>query len=103
MGKSKEISVNDFSGYLFWDADKNAIDLTASKAYIIERILSHGMLTDWLLLKELYGKETIKEVVLKLRHLDKYSLHFCSTYFDEPIQNFRCYNFTRSNPTHWNY
>ena len=92
-----------FSDYLFWDADKSNIDFDKNKAYVIERVLSHGMLSDWYALKALYGKETIREVVLQVRHLDKYALHFCAAYFNEPLERFRCYNYAQSIPVHWDY
>ncbi len=100
---ANNITPQHFSDYLFWDIDRSKLDLQKSKPYIIERVLSHGMLSDWYLIKELYGKQTIKEVVLQLRYLDRYSLHFCSAYFDEPLNHFRCYNYTQSNPGHWVY
>ena len=92
-----------FSNYLFWDTVKTKIDFEKNKPYVIERVLSHGMLSDWELIKKLYGKQLIKEEVLKLRYLDKYSLNFCAAYFNEPISNFRCYKLAQSNPTHWVY
>lgn len=92
-----------FSGYLFWDTNKDTINFEENKAYVIERVLSHGMLSDWYELKALYSLDTIKKVVLQLRYLDKYSLHFCAAYFDTPINQFRCYNYAQSNPTHWIY
>jgi hypothetical protein len=96
-------SIQQFSDYLFWDVDRSALHIERSKAYIIDRVLSHGMLSDWFLLKQIYGKEVIRQEVLQLRYLDKYALHFCSAYFDVPIHNFRCYSYTQSNPGHWNY
>ena len=99
----KQISHKDFSGYLFWDVDGSRIDFIKSKAYVIERVLSHGMLTDWYKIKDYYGLDTIREVVLNLRYLDNRSLHFCAAYFDVPIEKFRCYTYAQSNPGHWNY
>jgi hypothetical protein len=96
-------SIQSFSDYLFWDVDRAQLDVERSKVYIIDRVLSHGMLSDWYLIKEMYGKEGIREVVLNLRYLDKFTLAFCIAYFDEPIQRFRCYNFTQSTPGHWSY
>lgn len=92
-----------FSTYLFWDTDSTKINFEKNKPYVIERVLSHGMLSDWFELKQLYGLPTIHQVVLQLRYLDKYALHFCAAYFDEPLNNFRYYNYTQSNLTHWNY
>ena len=103
MIKNKRDLTAKFSNYLFWDTNPKTIDFEKNKPYVIERVLSHGLLKDWLLLKQLYGKATIKKVVLQLRHLDKFALHFCAAYFNIPIENFRCYTFTQSNPTHWNY
>lgn len=97
------IQTADFSSYLFWDVDRETLDFNKYKAYVIERVLSHGMLTDWELLKELYGKDVIHETVINLRHLDKYSLHFCAAYFNEPLENFRCYTLMQSIPVHWDY
>lgn len=99
--ESKEIE--KFSTYLFWDVDRSLLEVERSKVYIVDRVLSHGLLSDWFLLKKIYGKDGIKSVALQLRHLDKYALNFCSKYFDEPLTNFRCYNYVQSNPTHWNY
>jgi hypothetical protein len=92
-----------FSSYLFWDVDKTQLDIDRSKTYIIDRVLSHGMLSDWYIIKKLYGLETIRDTALKMRHLDKTVLYFCAAYFDEPLSNFRCYNYEQSIPAHWNY
>ncbi|MBK8567701.1 MAG: hypothetical protein IPN76_31370 [Saprospiraceae bacterium] len=97
------ISQADFSGYLFWDVDRTKLSLDDSKTYVIDRVLSHGMLTDWQLIKAYYGKDAIREVALNQRYLDRYALHFCAAYFDEPLTNFRCYNYAQSNPGHWDY
>ena len=103
MKEAKNISHESFSSYLFWDVDRTKIDFANRREFVIERVLSHGMLTDWMLIKELYGKEGIRQVTLNLRHLDKHSLSFCAAYFDEPLTNFRCYNYAQSNPAHWDY
>jgi hypothetical protein len=95
--------LDGFSAYLFWDVDRTQLQVERSKVYIVDRVFSHGMLTDWHLLREIYGKEAIKEVVLNLRHLDKRSLSFCAAYFDVPKEDFRCYKLAQSNPTHWDY
>ena len=95
--------IAEFSNHLFWDVDKSKIDLSKSAHFMVGRVFSHGLLSDWFLLKKIYGKELIRQVALEQRHLDKHSLAFCIAYFDEPITNFRCYNYALSNPTHWDY
>ena len=99
----KNLRMKNFSNHLFWDIDKTQIDFDNSKPFIIERVMSHGLLSDWFLLKELYGLEVIRQVVLTCRYLDKSCLNFCSTYFNEPKENFRCYKLAQSIPTHWDY
>ena len=100
---NKTITPNDFSNYLFWDTDKSQLDLDKQKRYVIERVLSHGMLSDWYLIKKLYDKDTMKKEVLQMRYLDRYALSFCVAYFDEPKIHFRCYTWEQSNPSHWDY
>lgn len=103
MKKQKNITISDFSSYLFWDVDKSKLEPEKSKVYIIDRVLSHGMLPNWFLIKALYGKEAIRQVALNRRYLDRSVLHFCAAYFDEPLTNFRYYNYAQSNPGQWNY
>jgi hypothetical protein len=95
--------IENLSPHLFWDTDKQQIDPVLHRAFLVERIMSHGLLSDWLLLKAHYSHEVLRATVLQLRYMDKYSLHFCMAYFNEPIQHFRCYNYAQSNPAHWNY
>ena len=101
--QSTTLLIENLSPHLFWDVDKTNVDVMQHKSFLVERVMSHGLLADWLLLKKTYTKETLRETVLQLRYMDKYSLHFCMAYFDEPITNFRCYNFAQSNPAHWDY
>lgn len=98
-----QINLSDFSPSLFWDMDKTSLDLEKHKRFIIERTLTHGTLSDWFLIKKLYGKRTIKKEAMNIRYLDKQTLHFCAAYFNELIENFRCYILQQSNPTHWDY
>jgi uncharacterized protein (UPF0262 family) len=99
----KQISVSDFSASLFWDIDKTKLDFKKNRRFIVERTLMHGTLSDWFLLKEYYGKAIIKAESMQIRYLDKQTLSFCVTYFNESIQNFRCYTLRQSNPSHWDY
>ena len=50
-----------------------------------------------------YGKEVVKNILLNIRYLDKVTLSFCSTIFDVPKTEFRCYKLAQSNPEYWNY
>ncbi len=95
--------IANLSESLFWDTDRQNLEPKRHSAYIIERVLSRGTWQDFLLIREFYGKASIKRAVKKLRYLDSRVLHFCSIYFQIPLTNFRCYSIQQSNLTHWNY
>ena len=82
---------------LFWDADVQTIDLQKHKKQVIERIITRGRMEEFLDMMRYYGSDTVHEVVLNARHLDKYTLAFCSTIFESPVTAFRCYKLAQSN------
>ncbi|MBL7804906.1 MAG: hypothetical protein JNL02_14290 [Saprospiraceae bacterium] len=101
--KKHQLKIEEFSPSLFWDVDKTTLDVERHQRFIIERTLTHGTLSDWFLIKKYYGKTAIKAASMQVRYLDKQTSAFCATYFHEPLQNFRCYTFKQSNPSHWDY
>ncbi len=88
---------------LFWDTDPDKIGLDTPVKTIIERVVSRGTWQEFKAVVAYYGKEKGKEVLTTLRYLDARPLSFCSIYFNIPVENFRCYTYKQSNPTHWNY
>ncbi len=88
---------------LFWDTDVNTIDLQRHKTSVIERIVMRGRLEEFQAAMHYYGKETMQQVLLNARYLDKTTLAFCSAFFETPITAFRCYKLAQSNPGHWDY
>ena len=98
----KEITIDDFSKFLFWDVDLNGFDLNKYQTFFIQRVLEYGKITDWNLIKELYGMEAIKEASLNARSLDAVTLSFVSTIFNINKTEFRCYKHRQLYPTLWN-
>jgi hypothetical protein len=88
---------------LFWDTDASKIGLDTHAKTVIERVILRGTWSEFKAIIGYYGKEKIKEILIKLRYLDCRTLSFCSVYFHTPITEFRCYTLKQSNPTHWNY
>ncbi len=84
---SKNIEKGDFpfSQYLFWDTPVEKIDTEKHKNYIIERVLSRGLLQDFYFLLQLYTREEIIKAVKSSRVLDKKTINFCSHYFKIPL------------------
>jgi hypothetical protein len=88
---------------LFWEVDVTTIDLQKHKASVIERIATRGRWNEFQALLQFYGKQTVKEILLNARWLDKRTLAFCSAIFGIPITELRCYKLAQSNPAHWDY
>ena len=88
---------------LFWDVNVDEVDLIEHRASVIERIATRGRLDEFRAMVKFYGKETVKNILLNARHLDKRTLSYCSLIFDVPITEFRCYKLAQLNPEHWSY
>ena len=95
--------ISQFSHHLFWDVNPGTLEADRSKSYIIKRVLEYGLWEDWLLLKKLYGLETITDETKGFRELDPKSLAFISVLSGVPKENFRCYNTKQLTPAHWNF
>ncbi len=102
VNMKKTISINDFSPHLFWDVDLSNFDFQKHKVHLIHKVLEHGLMKDWNLLKEIYGLETIKEVALNLRILDAVTLSYLSTIFNINKTEFRCYKHKQLFQNLWN-
>ena len=98
----KPITINDFSPHLFWDVDLSGFDFEKHKVHLINKVLEFGLIGDWILLKQTYGLETIKEVSLNLRSLDVVTLSYLSALFNIDKTEFRCYKHRQLYPTYWN-
>ena len=92
-----------FSKHLFWDTNRNTLDLDKNDAYIIKQVLEYGKLKDWNLIKNYYGISYIAEISIKFRSLEKKTLSFISTLSEIPVKEFRCYTYQQSVPQHWNF
>jgi len=99
----KSYSIENLSPHLFWDVDKATLDFEKSKIQIVYKVLEYGLISDWNIIKEIYGLETIKEISLELRTLDDVTLSYLSNLFKIDKSNFRCYKLKQSNQNFWSY
>lgn len=92
---TKKITKEEFplSQYLFWDTPIDTIDIIKHKNYIIERVLSRGLLEDFYFLLQLYTTEEITIAVKNSRVLDKKTINFCSHYFGIPLNELHASSF----------
>ena len=93
LTKKIEPGAFPFSQYLFWDTPLEKIDIIKHKNYIIERVLSRGLLKDFYFLLQLYTKEEITKTVRNSRTLDKKTINFCSHYFGIPLNELHASSF----------
>ena len=98
----KKVVVKDFSRRIFWDTHPESIDSDAHAEFIIERVMKYGRLSDWGLLKRLYGLDGIAKYAINIRSLDDFSLAFLSNILHIPEHKFRCYIDKQSHPNFWN-
>lgn len=81
----------NLSPYLFWDCNQKTVDYKKNYAFVIERVLERGSLSDWQRIKTFYGLEKIKEAALNAKLLTERTLSFCSVVFNVPQNKFKCY------------
>jgi len=98
---SKEC-ISQFTKNLFWDVDTAQLSLDDSPGYVIARVLEHGQMNDWRLIKHYYGQDRIVEECKKLRTLDPVCLSFICTISHTKEEEYRCYHYRQSCPTPWN-
>ncbi|MDP4285475.1 MAG: hypothetical protein Q8891_13700 [Bacteroidota bacterium] len=94
--------LSELSPHLFWDINRNTLELEPDKKFIIKRVLEYGLWKDWILLRKTYGIDTITKTTQGFRELDPRALAFISTLSDIPKEKFRCYTTKQSTPQHWN-
>ena len=100
---SEKYYISAFSSHLFWDVDKDSIDLEANAPYIVQRVLEMGLMNDWKLLVARYGFPRIVETTKNLRTLDPKALSFIAAISSTPKEEFRCCTTRQSNHAHWNF
>lgn len=83
--------------------NKDKIDPKKSESLIVQRVLEYGLLQDWHLLIDYYGREEVKNIALNLRSLEDTALSFLCTIYQLEKEEFRCYRHRQSNPYYWNY
>jgi hypothetical protein len=88
---------------LFWDVNPSSVDSEKHARFIIGRVLHKGNLNDWYEIKRYYGKQKIKEEITQVKYLNKITLSFCSSYFNIPKNEFKCYNTPQSIRELWDY
>jgi hypothetical protein len=94
--------IAQLSPVLFWDIDREHMDVERHSAGLIQRVLEYGTLQDWRLTRDYYGMDRIVSDCKRLRTLDPMALSFVCAMSHTNKEDYRCYQFRQSNPTPWN-
>ncbi|MBW1839306.1 MAG: hypothetical protein JRI49_05160 [Deltaproteobacteria bacterium] len=66
----------ELSDHLFWDIPIEKLDLDKNRRLIIKRVLSRGNKTEFARIYSYYGKDLIKESIMKSNDLDPRTMNF---------------------------
>ena len=94
--------ISQLSPVLFWDIDREHMDIESHSAGLIQRVLEYGTLQDWRLTRDYYGMDRIVADCKRLRTLDPMALSFICAMSDTKKEEYRCYQFRLLNQTPWN-
>lgn len=72
-------SISKLSPTLFWDVDQTLVDSSKNGRWLVERVLERGCWEDWLVIRGIYGKGGLRQLMPSLR-LDPKSANFLKLY-----------------------
>jgi hypothetical protein len=82
----------------FWDVRFEDLDFDNDKSFIIEKVMNHGAMSDFISTVKFYGKDIIRKEIIKAAYLKKDVLNFVCFYFDLKPTQFRCYSKRQLHP-----
>ena len=95
--------LSKFSDHLFWDVDRNTVDMERNASFMVQRVLEYGLLSDWIQLRSYYGIDRIAKEAMTLRSLEPRALSFIANLSKTKKEDYRCYILRQSNQQPWNY
>jgi hypothetical protein len=87
----------------FWDVNFEEPCLKRDRLFIIQRLFDYGLFDELIVIIKWYGRENIREDIVKANWLQKKTISFCCALFDLQPQDFKCYTKRQLNPQHWEY
>lgn len=81
----------DISNKAFWDVDFDSIDWHKYAGHVIVKVFESGTISDIAGVVKFYGKEKVREALIKAPFLSNETLHFSSALFKIPKQQFECF------------
>jgi hypothetical protein len=78
-------------GYAFWDVNRENLDSTRDKGFIVSRMFERGNLDDVLSLVAFYGKDEAGKILKSNKYLNRQGLYLAHALLGFPIQDFKAY------------
>jgi hypothetical protein len=99
-----QASVNpSLSPRIFWDVDYATLDFQKDRLYVIDKVMNFGVWDDFRELIRFYGKELVKQEIVRLPYLKKDVLNFACFFFQLKPAQFVCYTQRQSQEVHWSF
>lgn len=78
-------------GYAFWDINRENLDFSRDKGFIISRLFERGKFDDVLSVIGFYGKTETTKVLQNNKYLSRPGLFLAHTLLGLPLQDFKAY------------
>jgi hypothetical protein len=92
-----ENSVPALPGYAFWDVERENLDYSRDKGFIVSRMFERGNLEDVLSLIVFYGKEEAARILKNNKYLNRQGLFLSHALLGLPLQDFKAYGTLKHN------
>jgi hypothetical protein len=94
---------SQISSRSFWDVKFEDLDFEKDKSFIIDKVMNYGVMSDFVNTLKFYGKDIIRQEIVKSPYLKKDVLNFVCFYFDLKPEQFKCFTQRQLHPQHWDF
>lgn len=78
-------------GYAFWDVDREKLDFSRDKQFIISRMFERGNFDDVVSLVAFYGRDEAGKTLKSNKYLNRQGLFLAHSLLGLPLQDFKAY------------
>ncbi len=93
----------NISKRVFWDIDFDSLDFEKDRFYVIDKVMNFGLWDDFVEIMKFYGKDIVKQEIIKSPYLKKDVFNFLCFYLDLKPSDFKCYKHRQFQEPHWNF
>jgi hypothetical protein len=90
----------NISRRVFWDVDFESLDYERDRLFIIDKVMNYGLWDDFVAMMRYYGKDVVRQEIIKSPYLKKDVLNFLCFYLGLKPSDFTCYTRRQSQELH---